>query len=141
MDTIIADALWQQRLWGFLLAAFAGLALALAALGVYGVMSYLVNQRTRELGIRMALGARPSAVLGLVTTDGLRLVAIGIGIGVVTSLALSRLLNSLLFQVTTSDPQTYLSVSALLLLVAVLACAIPAHRATRIDPTSALRQE
>jgi putative ABC transport system permease protein len=141
MDAIIADSLWQQRLWGFLLAAFAGLALALAALGVYGVMSYLVNQRTRELGIRMALGARPVAVLGLVTTDGLRLVAVGVGIGVLTSLALSRLLNSLLFQVTTNDPRTYFSVSALLLLVAVLACAIPAHRATRIDPTTALRQE
>jgi putative ABC transport system permease protein len=141
MDAIIADSLWQQRLWGMLLASFAGLALALAALGVYGVMSYLVNQRTRELGIRMALGARPATVLGLVTTDGLRLVAIGVAIGIATSLALSRLLNSLLFQVTTSDPQTYLSVSALLLFVAALACAIPAHRATRIDPTTALRQE
>jgi predicted permease len=141
MDLVISDSLWQQRLWGLLLAAFAGLAVVLAAVGVYGVMSYSVSQRTRELGIRMALGAQPASVLRLVAGDGMRLVGTGLLIGLTAAFALTRLLRSLLYEVTTSDPWTYVGVSLLLLVVAFVACLIPAQRAARVDPLVALRQE
>ena len=141
MNLVISDSLWQQRLWGFLLAAFASLAVILAAIGVYGVMSYSVNQRTREMGIRMALGAQSQDVLKLVTADGMRVVIAGLLLGVITALALSRVLRNLLFEVTTTDLKTYVGVLFLLLLVSLAACWIPARRAAQADPLVALRQE
>jgi predicted permease len=141
MDLTISDSLWQQRLWGLLLAAFAGLAVVLAAVGVYGVMSYSVSQRARELGIRMALGAQPLSVLQLVTGDGMRLVGAGLLLGLTAAFALTRLLRRLLYEITTTDPWTYVGVSLALLVIALVACWIPARRAARLDPLAALRQE
>jgi putative ABC transport system permease protein len=141
MDAVITEALWQRRLWGALFALFAGVALLLAAIGVYGVMSYLVNQRTREMGVRMALGARTSDVLKLVVGQGLKVVAIGVAIGLLGALALAQVARSLLFGVTATDPLTFVGAPALLLIVALIACLIPARRAAKTDPIVALRCE
>ena len=116
------------------------MALLLAAVGIYGVMSYLVSQRTREIGVRMALGARTDAVLRLIVGQGLKVV-IGVVIGLLTALALSRLMKSLLFDVAATDPLTFAAVSLLLVCVAAVACFIPAWRAAKIDPIIALRDE
>ena len=141
MDEVISEALWQRRLWGALFALFAGVALLLAAVGIYGVMSYLVSQRTREIGVRIALGAQTSDVLRLIVGQGLKVVFIGVTIGLLAALALSRLVKSLLFDVTATDPLTFVAVSLLLVCVAVVACFIPARRATKTDPIIALRFE
>ena len=141
MDLVISDSLWQQRLWGLLLAAFAGVAVVLAAVGVYGVMNYYVSQRRRELGIRMALGAQPLSILGLVVGDGMRLVGAGVLLGLMAAFALTRLLRSLLYEVTNTDSWTYVAVSLLLVVIALVACWIPARRGARVDPLAALRQE
>jgi putative ABC transport system permease protein len=141
MDEVISEALWQRRLWGALFALFAGVALLLAAVGIYGVMSYLVSQRTREIGVRIALGAQTSDVLRLIVGQGLKVVFIGVAIGLLAALALSRLVKSLLFDVTATDPLTFVAVSLLLVCVAVVACFIPARRATKTDPIIALRFE
>ena len=117
------------------------MALLLAAVGIYGVMSYLVSQRTREIGVRIALGARTSDVLRLIVGQGLKVVFIGVTIGLLAALALSRLVKSLLFDVTATDPLTFVAVSLLLVCVAVVACFIPARRATKTDPIIALRFE
>ncbi|MDX2180845.1 MAG: ABC transporter permease [Bryobacteraceae bacterium] len=124
-----------------LLGAFAGLALLLAAIGIYGVLSYAVAQRRKEIGVRMSLGARPSDVLTMVLGRGVSLALVGLAIGIVASLALGGLVKSMLFGVAPQDPITLVSVSAALLLVAALACAIPARRAARVDPAIALRAE
>jgi putative ABC transport system permease protein len=141
MEQIMDESLWQRRLWGVLVAVFAGLALVLAAIGIYGVMSYLVSQRTREIGIRVALGASRRAVLALVIRNGFTLVIAGMFGGIAGALALSGLIKSLLFGVTPTDPATYVGVPCLLSLVAFIACYVPARRAASVDPLIALRQE
>ena len=141
MDTVIAESVWQRRLWGWVLGAFAALALLLAAVGLYGVMSYLVSQRTRELGIRLAIGARPGSVLSLVLGSGMKLVTVGAALGLLGALAAGRLLAGLLFGVNATDPVTYAAVPIVLAAVAALACTVPAVRASRIDPITALREE
>jgi ABC-type antimicrobial peptide transport system permease subunit len=121
------------------LAIFAGLALLLASAGVYGVMSYLATQRTREIGIRIAIGASPSRVVWLVTNQGLRAAATGLAAGMAGYLVVSRLLSAQLFGVSATDPLTLLAVTAGLMLVSTAASAVPAFRAARIDPLRALR--
>jgi putative ABC transport system permease protein len=138
---VMDQGLWAPRMGAALLGLFGGLALILAALGVYGVLSYSVNQQTREIGIRMAMGADRRNVLGLVVGQGLKLAAIGVVAGVVIALLLARQLSSLLFGVNAYDPLTFLSVATILMVVAFFACYIPALRATRVDPLTALRYE
>jgi ABC-type antimicrobial peptide transport system permease subunit len=135
------EALWAQRLAADLLAVFGALALTLAAIGMYGVISYSVNQRRREFGVRMALGATAGEVEALVLREGIRLVTFGVIVGVMVALAASRAVGSLLFAVAPRDALTFLMVPAILALVGVIACWIPAHRATRVDPAQALREE
>jgi putative ABC transport system permease protein len=120
---------------------FAALALVLACVGLYGVISYSVAQRTHEIGVRMALGARPRDVLRLVLRQGMGLTIVGLVVGIAVGLLATRVLSDMLFGVTARDPLTFVGVPALLLLVAFLACYIPARRATRIDPLVALRWE
>ena len=124
-----------------ILLIFAALALVLSAIGVYGVISYLVSQRTREIGARVALGAQRSDVLRLILGDGARLTFLGVAIGLAASLGLTRLLAKMLFGVRASDPVTLIVVTVILSAVAFLACYIPARRATRVDPMVALRYE
>jgi predicted permease len=135
------DSMSRQRFATAMLAAFAGFALILAAVGVYGVMSFLVTQGTPDIAIRMALGAQRSSILSLVFQQGLGLALIGIAAGLVGALGLTRLMASLLFNVSASDPLTFAGVSLLLILVAVAACYFPARRAMRVDPMVALRYE
>jgi putative ABC transport system permease protein len=139
MEEIISGIVSAQRLAFLLLGVFAFLALALAAIGIYGVTSYLVSERTHEIGVRSALGAQPSDVSRLVLGHGVKLAGIGILGGAIAALALTRLLSSLLFRVSSTDPLTFISVAILLTLVSLAACYIPARRATRIDPVIALR--
>ena len=124
-----------------LLAAFAGIALLLAALGIYGVLAYFVSQRARELGIRLALGAKPAALFRMVISQGMRPVAVGAVLGLAGAAAITTLMQSLLFGVTPVDPAAYGVATAALIAIAVGACAVPALRATRVDPLVALRDE
>jgi putative ABC transport system permease protein len=141
MEEILADSIARQRFSMLLLAIFAGVALVLAGVGIYGVMSYSVAQRTREIGIRMALGAQTGAVLKLAVGYGMKLVIAGIVIGLIAAFALTRVMSSLLFGVTATDPTTFTLISLLLVAVAALASYIPARRATKVDPMIALRYE
>jgi putative ABC transport system permease protein len=141
MDEVIAQSVSPQRFNVFLLSSFAGLALLLAAVGIYGVLSYTVRRRVREIGIRMALGATDSDVLKLVVTDGMKPILLGVVIGFAAALALSRLIASLIFGVRPTDPLTFTAVSVLLILVGIVANIVPAYRATRIEPVRTLRDE
>jgi predicted permease len=141
IEEIVAQALWAPRMGGILLALFGALALVLSAVGVYGVLSYSVNQQTREIGLRMALGAQRGDVLRLILGQGLRLTVLGLGLGVIFALALMRVLVSLLFSVRAYDPSTYTAVTMLLTVVALVACYVPARRAMRVDPMVALRYD
>jgi len=141
MSQRIEDSVAPRRLNLILFALFAVLALVLAAVGLYGVVAYSVSQRTQEFGIRMAIGALPLDVLNLVLGQGLRLALTGVAIGIAVALAVTRLIADLLFGVEPSDPVTLAGVSLLLTIVALLACGLPAYRATRIAPTVALRWE
>jgi len=141
MDTRVADTIWQLRLSGTLILIFAGLALVLSAIGIYGVMSYAVSQRDRELGIRIAMGATRRDVLRLIIIQGLKLIALGVGFGLLGAFAVSRIMRGLLYSVSPTDLLTFLLVPLFLTGVAIVACLIPAHRATRVDPLVALRNE
>jgi putative ABC transport system permease protein len=141
MDDLLSGSVSPRRFSAVLIGIFAGLALLLAAVGIYGVMSYVVGQRTHEIGIRMALGAQRGDVRRLVVNRGVKLAATGVAIGLAGALALTRFLSSLLFGVKPADPFTFAGVALLLAGVAVLACYVPARRAMRVDPIVALRYE
>src|SRR2546423_4043939 len=139
LSQMVAATTSQPRFFTLLLGIFGGLAVVLAAVGAYGVLAYTVRQRTNELGIRMALGAQPSAVLSMVLSQGIRAALAGLGIGILGALLTTRLLASLLFGVRANDPLTFITAGILLSLVAVLASYLPARRATKVDPMVALR--
>jgi predicted permease len=141
MNQVIAGTLAQRRFSMILLGAFAAVALMLASLGIYGVISYLVGQRTHELGIRIALGAKRRDVLRLVLNHGMKMALGGVALGLIVAFGLTRLLAKMVFGVSTTDPATFVSLTLLLLTVALLACLVPAWRATRVDPLVALRDE
>lgn len=141
MEKTVADTIASERFSMALLGIFAALALALAAIGIYGVLSYMVGQRTREIGVRMALGAQQLDVLRLVMKDGAQMTLVGLAIGLVGALWVTRLMRSMLFGVKPSDPLTFIAVAAILGVIAMLACYVPARRAMKVDPIEALRQE
>ena len=141
MEDTIGRTLLRPKFTTTLLTVFAGIAIALASIGLYGVMSYSVSQRTREIGIRMALGAQRGDVLQLIVRQGMLLAAIGVGVGLLSSLGLTRLISGLLFGVSPTDAATFGAVSALLFGIAIIACWLPARRASGVDPIVALRQD
>jgi ABC-type antimicrobial peptide transport system permease subunit len=141
MNDIVAASLAARRFSMILFSVFAGLALLLSSVGIYGVISYLVGQRTREIGIRVALGAGHSDVLRLVLGHGVSMALVGIAIGITVSLGLTQLMASMLYGVSPTDPITFAGVAVILTFVALAACYIPARRAMRVDPTVALRYE
>jgi putative ABC transport system permease protein len=141
MDEVMANSVSQQRLNMLLLGAFGILALLLAAIGIYSVLSYSVRRRVQEIGIRLALGARLADVLRMVVIEGMKPVVFGVIVGIAGAFALGRVLASLIFSVKPTDPFTFLAAAALLALISLFACMVPAYRATRVDPISALRYE
>ena len=141
MESIVADSMASRRFAMAILGAFAALALLLAGVGIYGVIAYVVGQRTHEIGIRMALGAQRRSVLGLVLWQGARLALIGVAIGIAGAAALTHLMSGLLYGVSATDPIIFTAVALVLIIVALAACYFPARRATRVDPVSALRYE
>ncbi len=141
MTEVVSGSITTPRFTGWLLGLFAVSALTLAAVGIYGVLSYLVSLRTREIGIRMAIGAGPREVLTLVLGRGLGLALAGVAIGLALALATSRLMSSLLFEIQPRDPATFIGVPVVLTVVAIAASLLPAVRAMRVDPIDALRTE
>ena len=141
MERVVRDRLWRARVTAWLLGGFAGVAVLLAAIGIYGLTAYVVSRRTREIGIRMALGAQSADVVKLTLNETILPVAAGVAAGCVASLALARVAESLLYGVTPSDPETFGAVVILLAAVALAAGWIPSRRATRIDPLAALRED
>jgi len=141
MEELLSESVARPRFRTFAFLVLGLLALVLAVTGIYAVMSYLVTQRTREFGIRVALGAQRSSVLRLVIRQGMSLALIGVVIGLIAAWALMRLMTSLLYGIESRDPLTFASITILLLAVALVACWLPAHRATKVDPLKALRYE
>jgi len=139
VQQILGQGLWAARMGAALLGLFGALALILASIGIYGVLAYSVAQRTSEIGLRMALGAQPRQVLGLVLKQGMLLALVGAIVGVLVALPVARLASGLLYGVSATDPPTYAAITFLLMSVALVACYLPARRATRIDPLVALR--
>ena len=141
MDQILESSMARERMSMIVFMVFAAVALALASIGLYGVVAHGVTERTHEIGVRMALGADPRHVLSLIVGQGLVTTIAGIAVGLVGALALSRTIEGLLFGIESTDPATFAAVVALLFVIALTACTIPAWRATRVDPTRALRAE
>jgi ABC-type antimicrobial peptide transport system permease subunit len=141
MEATIQQSYWQQSLYSKMFSAFAAIALVLAAVGVYGVIAYSVSQRTREIGVRVALGAQRTNVLSLVLGHGALLAAVGLGLGLVGALGVTRLLQSMLFGVSPFDPLSFAAVTLVLGTIAFVASYIPALRAAKVDPIVALREE
>ncbi|MCI0486118.1 MAG: ABC transporter permease [Blastocatellia bacterium] len=141
LEKLVANSIWQPRLWGMLLAVFSTVALVLAAAGIYGVVSYMVSRRTREIGIRMVLGARPADVLKLVLKESLGLISAGLVVGLTGAFTLTRAIASQLHEVSATDAPTFIGVSVLLIAVALIASFLPARRAAKVDPCVALRYE
>ena len=141
MDGLLTDSISPRRFSAMLVGIFAMLAVVLAAVGIYGVMSYTVSQRTQEIGVRMALGAQTANVRSMILAQTIKLTVLGVAIGLAGALVVARFLSSLLFGVGTHDPVTFLAVALLLILVAVVASYLPARRAMRVDPIVALRYE
>ena len=141
LTQLFSASIAQQRFLALLMAAFAGLALLLAVIGIYGVIAYSVAQRTREIGIRVALGAQTRDVLRLVVKQGMTLTVIGVALGLIVSFALTRFMEKSLFGVSATDPATFIAVAFLLAVVSLLACYLPARRATKVDPMVVLRCE
>jgi ABC-type antimicrobial peptide transport system permease subunit len=141
MEDLLDEEIGQRRLGMMLLAAFAALALSLASVGIYGVLSYFVVQHTQEIGVRLALGAQRRGILVLVMRKGMTLASAGIALGLFGAFAMTRLMSSLLYEVSAVDPVTFAVVAALLSAVALSACYVPAWRAMRVDPIVALREE
>ena len=141
LNEVVAKSLADRRFALTILAVFAGVALLLASIGIYGVMAYTFSQRTHEIGVRVALGAQRSDILRMALGEGMLLVAIGLGVGLIGAAIVTRFLRSMLFSVTATDPLTFASIALLLAAVALLACFIPAQRATQVDPLVALRED
>jgi putative ABC transport system permease protein len=141
LDSLVSERTAQRRLAVLLISVFAGVALLLAAVGIYGVMSYAVSQRTQEIGIRMALGAEQNQILKMVLRHGTLMALLGTAIGLVSAFGLARFITTMLFQTSAADPPTFSVVPLLLLAVALFACYVPARRAMRVDPMVALRNE
>ncbi|HWX41194.1 MAG TPA: FtsX-like permease family protein, partial [Blastocatellia bacterium] len=141
MESRLGDSLWRQRLMAFVVSGLGLSAVAIAVLGVFGITSYTVSRRVREIGVRMALGAEARDISRMVLIEGLWLVLIGVALGTLGALALARLIGSLLYGVGSADPLTFAAVAALLGALALVACYVPARRATKVDPIVALRYE
>jgi len=141
VERTIRESLWAQRLSAGLLTVFGGLALLLATIGIYGVVSYSVHLRSREIGVRMALGATAGDVQAMIVREGFRLVVIGVVVGTLIALVAARLVQSMLFVISARDALTFVMVPSAMGLVAIVACWLPAMGATRIDPSTALREE
>ena len=141
MADVMSASVSRPRLYAAMTAVFGSVALLLALVGIFGVVSYVAAQRTREIGVRMALGAQRREILMLVVGQGMRPIVVGIGLGIVTAVGITRFMTKLLFQVTPLDPLTFAVVTTLLGVVALIACWIPARRATQVDPLTSLRAE
>ena len=141
MEQLLADSYAPRRFQTWLFGLFAALALVIATVGIYGVISYAVSQRTHEIGIRMALGAQVGDVLRMVASQGMRLALIGVALGLAAALALTRIMKNLLFNVSATDPATFAVIALLMMAVALIASYVPARKATKGDPLVALRHE